>query len=44
MGIHALASDLVEGKNKEPNGDKEGLGRGERASEIEKGCLPGKTE
>lgn len=39
-GLRALASDLVEGENKEPNGDKEGLGRGERAQEIERAaCL-----
>lgn len=35
-GTHGLASDLVEGKNKELDGDKEGLRRGERAPETEK--------
>lgn len=35
-GIHALASDLVEGKNKELDGDKERLRRGERTPETEK--------
>lgn len=46
MGTSALASDLVECKNKKQNGDWKGrvMGKGREGSGNPKGCVPGRIE